>query len=79
MHAVQGLVAVLLYKTRLCIKLAVLTACISKSLCVMLVMRGSLVVKHCLLLIMSDICCFASQEWKSRGDWISHTHRPELF
>lgn len=73
MHAVQGLLAVLLYKTRPCIKLAVLTACISKSLCVMLAMRGSLVVKQCLLLIMTDICCFASQERKSTGREF-HTH-----
>lgn len=62
MHAVQGLLVVLLYKTRPCIKLAVLTACISKSLCVMCTLRGSLLVKHCLLLIMTAIRCPGSQE-----------------
>ena len=74
MHGVQGPLAVLLYKTGTCIKLAVLTACISKSLCVMLAMRGGLVVKHCLLLITTDICFFASQERNSRGSGRFHTH-----
>lgn len=46
----------------------------------MLAKRGSLVVKHCLLLIMTDICCFASQKWKEQGERkISHTRLPELF
>lgn len=68
MYAVQGLLAVRLYflffLSRRCVKLAVLTASISESLCVMLVMSGSLVVKHCLALIMADVCCFA---WRWGG------------
>lgn len=67
MHAVQGLLAVMLLKIRPCTKLAVLTAYISKSLCVVLATRGSLAVKHCFLLIMTDICCF-------RGADFTHTH-----
>lgn len=62
-------------KNRPCIKLAVLTACISKSLCATFAMRGSSVVKHFLLLIMTDMHCFASQKRKGRGSSRSfHAH-----